>query len=105
MDFKVTSVYQIINALNEGKADCDNQLNVLDFLCRKNQNKLTMHGKEIKVRSLNILAIARDWSMHKVETSNDYPKDQVMMIPRRRWTPDEHESFIITRIMFHQDAE
>ena len=105
MDFKVTSVYQIINALKEGKADWDNQLNVLDFLCRKNQNKLTMHGKEIKVRSLNILAIARDWSMHKVETSNDYPKDQVMMIPIRRWTPDEQESYIKTRIKFHQDAE
>ena len=84
MDFKVTSVWQILRALEEGKSEWDNQLNVLDFLCRKNQKELTMHGKEIKVRSLNILAIARDWSKHGVQRSNNYPKDQVVMIPITR---------------------
>jgi len=105
VDFKVTSAWQVLHAVEDGKPEWENQLNVLDFLCRKNQEKLTMHNKEIKVRSLNIPAIIRDWSMYRVEKSDNYPKHQAVMIPIRRWTPDEQDAYIKARIKHHQDAE
>ena len=94
IDFKVTSAWSVISALNEGKPDWENQLNVLDFLCRKNQKNLTSYGKPIKVKSLNIMAILRDWSKLQVMKSDNYPRKQVIMIPIRRWTPKEHKLFL-----------
>ena len=37
IDFKVTSAWSALDALTNGKAEWEQQLNVLDFLCRKNQ--------------------------------------------------------------------
>ena len=57
IDFKVTSAWATLNALENPKPEWENQLNVLDFLCRKNQKTLTSYSKPIKVRSLSIMAI------------------------------------------------
>ena len=105
IDFKVTSAWSVISALNEGKPDWENQLNVLDFLCRKNQKNLTSYGKPIKVKSLNIMAILRDWSKLQVMKSDNYPRKQVIMIPIRRRTPKEQDEYVKARIKLHQDAE
>ena len=92
-DFKVTSAWAALDALTNGKAEWENQLNVLDFLCRKNQKTLTRYKKEVKVKSLNIMAILRDWSKLKVMQSDNYPRKQVVMIPIRRWSEEEQENF------------
>ncbi|QDP64248.1 MAG: hypothetical protein Tp1124SUR1240571_16 [Prokaryotic dsDNA virus sp.] len=104
-DFKVTSAWAALDALNNGKDEWENQLNVLDFLCRKNQKTLTRYKKEVKVKSLNIMAILRDWSKLKVMQSDNYPRKQVVMIPIRRWSEEEQENYVQARIKLHQDAE
>ena len=105
IDFKVTSAFTVKGALVDPKPEWENQLNVLDFLCRKNQKDLTSYGKPIKVKSLNIMAILRDWSKLQVMRDDRYPRKQVAMIPIRRWTPKEQEDYIQARIKLHQDAE
>ena len=104
-DFKVTSAWAALDALTNGKDEWENQLNVLDFLCRKNQKTLTRYKKEVKVKSLNIMAIMRDWSKLKVMQSDNYPRKQVVMIPIRRWSEEEQENYVQARIKLHQDAE
>jgi len=105
IDFKVTSAWAALDALTNGKDEWENQLNVLDFLCRKNQKDLTRYKKEIKVKSLSIMAILRDWSKLKVMQSDNYPRKQVVMIPVRRWSEEQQEIYVKTRIKLHQDAE
>ena len=104
-DFKVTSAWAALDALTNGKDEWENQRNVLDFLCRKNQKTLTRYKKEVKVKSLNIMAILRDWSKLKVMQSDNYPRKQVVMIPIRRWSEEEQENYVQARIKLHQDAE
>ena len=104
-DFKVTSAWAALDALTNGKEEWENQLNVLDFLCRKNQKTLTRYKKEVKVKSLSIMAILRDWSKLKVMQSDNYPRKQVVMIPIRRWSEEEQENYVQARIKLHQDAE
>jgi hypothetical protein len=105
IDFKVTSAWAALSALTNGKDEWENQLNVLDFLCRKNQKDLTKYKKEIKVKSLSIMAILRDWSKLKVMQSDNYPRKQVVMIPVRRWSEEEQGIYVKARIKLHQDAE
>ena len=105
IDFKVTSAWAALDALTNGKDEWENQLNVLDFLCRKNQKDLTRYKKEIKVKSLSIMAILRDWSKLKVMQSDNYPRKQVVMIPVRRWSEEQQEIYVKARIKLHKDAE
>ena len=105
IDFKVTSAWAALDALTNGKDEWENQLNVLDFLCRKNQKDLTRYKKEVKVKSLSIMAILRDWSKLKVMQSDNYPRKQVVMIPVRRWSEEQQEIYVKARIKLHQDAE
>jgi hypothetical protein len=104
-DFKVTSAWQVVHALKDGKPDWENQLNVLDFLCRKNPNELINYKTKIKVKRLSVMAILRDWSLFQTMKSDNYPKKQVAMIPIRRWTEDEQDNYIRERIKIHQNAE
>ena len=105
IDFKVTSAWSVVKALTEGKAEWENQLNVLDFLCRKNPKDLINYKTEIKVKRLSIMAILRDWSKIQTMKSDNYPRKQVAMIPIRRWTEEEQDSYVKERIKIHQNAE
>ncbi len=102
IDFKVTSAWSALEATTKGKPEWEQQLNILDYLCSKNQDKL---GK-IKVKKLYIMAILRDWSKNKAKEGNsDYPKKQVVIIPIKRWNKDQQEQFIKERVKLHQEAE
>ena len=104
-DFKVTSAWQVVHALKDGKPDWENQLNVLDFLCRKNPNELINYKTKIKVKRLSVMAILRDWSLFQTMRSDNYPRKQVAMIPIRRWTEEEQDNYVRERIKIHQNAE
>ena len=99
-DFKVTSAWSALDALTNGKSEWEAQLNILDWLVRHNQ-------KDVKhrVKSLAIMAILRDWSKMRVLTSDNYPRKQVVMIPIRRWSEEEQDTYISNRIKLHQDAK
>lgn len=105
IDFKVTSAWSALSALEKGKPEWENQLNVLDFLASKNPKELVNYKTEIKVKRLSVMAILRDWSKVRVMTSDKYPKKQVAMIPIRKWTYEEQESYVKERIKIHQNAE
>ena len=106
IDFKVTSAWSALEALEKGKSDWERQLNVLDWLVRNNDTELrSNNGKELEVKSMYIMAILRDWSKMKVMTSDNYPRKQVVMIPINRWTPEEQDKYVKDRIRLHQIAE
>ena len=105
IDFKTTSSWAVVNALKEPKVDWENQLNVLDFLCRKNPKELINYTTHIKVKRLSVMAILRDWSKMQVMRSDNYPKKQVVMIPIRRWAEEEQDNYVKERIKIHQNAE
>ena len=106
IDFKVTSAWAALDALKNGKAEWEQQLNVLDYLSRHTDHSLKNYlGKTLKVKSLSIMAILRDWSKMKTMTSKDYPRKQVVMIPVRQWSEEEQDNFVLARIKAHQEAE
>jgi hypothetical protein len=105
IDFKVTSAWSVVDAMAKGKPEWEQQLNVLDFLCRHNPDELTIYQKKIQPKSLAVMGIMRDWSIRQVQKSDNYPKQQVMMIPVRKWSEQEQSDFITARIKTHQNAE
>lgn len=106
IDFKVTSAWSALEALEKGKSDWERQLNVLDWLIRWNDTELrNKNGKELAVKKMYIMAILRDWSKMKVMTSDNYPRKQVVMIPINKWTPEEQDKYVKQRIRLHQLAE
>jgi hypothetical protein len=79
IDFKVTSAWSALEALEKGKLEWERQLNVLDWLIRWNDTELrNKNGKELAVKKMYIMAILRDWSKMKVMTSDNYPRKQVV---------------------------
>lgn len=100
IDVKNCSVWSVIY----GKIEWEQQLNVLDFLCRKNADKLSIDNKSIEVKKLSILAFMRDWKATEAERSDNYPKAKVVEIDINRWTEKEQEEYIAERIRLHQNA-
>ena len=100
IDVKNCSVWSVIY----GKIEWEQQLNVLDFLCRKNADKLSIDNKSIEVKKLSILAFMRDWKATEAERSDSYPKAKVVEIDINRWTEKEQEEYIAERIRLHQKA-
>ena len=98
IDFKVTSAWTALDALQNTKSEFEQQLNILDFLCKKNEDVI------YPVKTLSITAILRDWSKLRVMQSDNYPRQQVVMIPIRRWTTEEQSEYIKARIKIHQRA-
>jgi len=99
IDFKTTSAWAVVDALKNGKSEWEAQLNILDWLIRHSETKLP-----IKVKSLSIVAILRDWSKMKALTSVDYPKQQVVTIPITMWSDAEQDAYVQGRIALHQSA-
>ena len=97
IDFKTTSAWAALDALPNGKNEWEAQLNILDYLIRHNDVKY-------KVKSLAICAILRDWSKLKALQSDNYPKQQVVMIPVKRWSPEEQDAYVKGRIALHKSA-
>ena len=96
-DYKITSVYTIINALKNDKPEYVQQLNCYAWLARQQGQKID---------KLNIIAIARDWSKFGHQRSPDsYPPSPVTVINIPMWTEDEQKKFIEERVLLHQLAE
>ena len=97
-DYKVTSVWSVVNALKEGKKDWENQLNVLAWLYYVN------YGEEIN--KLEIIAICRDWSKNQyMRSGGDYPPSPVATIPVNLWSTDEQLDYITERVKLHQSVQ
>ena len=87
-DYKVTSTAKV--------TDLDKwtqQLNILRWLAHQN-------GEAVK--SLEIIAILRDWKKGEAERKPSYPQTPILRIPIPMWTVEEAEEFIEERILLHQ---
>jgi len=95
-DFKVTSVWSVKDALENGKSDWEQQLNILAYLVNCNQVSR-------RVEKLRIIAICRDWSPSGALRDSSYP-GQVESIEIPLWSPDKQHGFIEERVRLHQEA-
>ena len=97
-DYKVTSVWSIVSALKEGKAEWEQQLNIYAYLYKHNTGKT--------IDQLNIIAIARDWNKNQyLRSGGDYPPSPVTVLDIDLWSDEEQEDFIKQRVSIHQEAE
>ncbi len=89
-DYKVTSWF----ACKDGpKIEWESQLNVLRFLCWKNQ---------IVIGDLQIVAILRDWSRaKKLQQGKDYPDFPVLVLDVPMWDLTDTWEFIQDRLRSH----
>jgi len=95
-DYKVTSVWSIMNAFKDGKSEWEEQLNLLAYLARLNG---------IEINKVQIVAIARDWNRSQARYNADYPSVPVQAITFPLWTPEQQESFLERRLIEHQEAQ
>ena len=97
-DYKVTSVWSIVSALQEGKAEWEQQLNIYAYLYKQNTGKT--------IAQLNIIAIARDWNKNQyLRSGGDYPPSPITVLNIDLWSDEEQEAFINQRVSIHQEAE
>ena len=92
LDYKVVKAYSVMNE----KVEWEQQLNCYAYLVRK--------AKKMPVHSLAIVAIVRDWNRREAQRSMDYPQSPVVVIPVTRWSDQEQDDFIASRIALHQDT-
>jgi len=87
-DFKVTSVWSVING---PKPEWIAQLNILADLFRKN-------GGEVE--TLKVCAILRDWTASRA-IGNGYPKHQVVVVDIPLWDVPKAAAYIYRQIARH----
>lgn len=93
-DWKVTSVWSVVHGI---KPEHEKQLNI---------NAWLMHNSGVPfINKLQIVALLRDWSMHKVRHGTDYPKCQVVVQDAELRPYLKIESLIRERVALHQACE
>ena len=97
-DYKVTSVWTVVNALKEGKSDWEKQLNCYAYLYKLNTGET--------INQLNIIAIARDWNRRELQRrGGDYPRSSIITIDIPLWSEQEQLQFFKDRVSFHRSSE
>ena len=96
VDYKVTSVWSVIY----GKSEWEKQLNCYAYLCRQ-KNK----SSNIKLNSLKICAILRDWNRRDAERKENYPQAPIVFVDIPIWDDDVIDKYISDRISMHQEAQ
>jgi hypothetical protein len=91
-DYKFTSVWSVIG---ETKQEWTQQLNLLRLLA-------IHHG--IDVPQLRIIAILRDWTKTKAKIDSQYPQQQVVPVDIDVWPLEYTKTFMLQRVIAHQDA-
>ena len=90
-DYKMTSVWAVLNGV---KPEWKIQLNCYAELFRQ---------AGFEVEGLQIIALLRDWSKHRVQ--GNYPEKQVVALPVDLWPADKIQDYLIERVKLHQAAE
>ena len=90
-DYKVTGAWSVMNE----KQDWHNQLNVYAYLVEKEAKK--------KVKSLQIVAIVRDWTARDT-AKEGYPPSPIATIDIPLWPMEEREQYIRERVHLHSAA-
>jgi hypothetical protein len=97
IDYKVTSVYKVKDALKGANKDWTEQLNTYAWLANRRLG--------LKIDKLKVIAISRDWSKFQyMRSSGDYPAAPVSTIPIQCWSEEKQRAFIEGRVALHQSA-
>ena len=91
-DYKITSVWAFLKG---EKPEWVKQLNIYAWMLRTSRN--------VKVESLEIVAILRDWSITRTYES-DYPEKAVAVVPIERMDDLEIEEYVGQRVKRHKIA-
>ena len=91
-DYKVTGAWSVRNE----KQDWHDQLNVYAWLVEK------VKGKQVK--SLQIIAIIRDWAAREAAVKEDYPQAPIATIDIPLWDMEKREAFVMERLNLHATA-
>lgn len=91
-DYKVTSAWAVMNE----KADWHNQLNVYAWLIQR--------CKKVPIKSLQIIAILRDWSAREAQTKDGYPPSPIATVDIPLWTYEQQEEYVRSRLSSHNAA-
>lgn len=91
-DYKTTGAWSVMN----DKKDWEYQLNIYAWLVEK--------VRKVPVKSLEIVAIIRDWSRRDAQVREGYPETPVKVLDIPMWTFEEREDFVKKRIKLHSDA-
>lgn len=91
-DYKCTSVWSVMN----DKMDWQRQLNIYAWLVES--------VKQMPVKSLQIVAVLRDWSAREADTREDYPKSPIVVVQIPLWPIEVREDYIRKRINAHNEA-
>lgn len=91
-DYKVTGAWSVRNE----KQEWHDQLNVYAWMVEK--------AKKKEVKSLQIIAIVRDWSGREASLREDYPQAPIVTIDIPIWSMQEREEFVNRRIKLHSEA-
>lgn len=91
-DYKCTSVWSVM----ADKVEWQRQLNVYAWLVEK----ATQHV----VKSLQIVAILRDWSAREASVKEGYPQAPIVVVDVTLWSMDVREDYVKKRINQHNEA-
>ena len=91
-DYKVTSAW----AVQAEKADWHNQLNIYAWLVER--------AKGVEVKSLQIVAIIRDWSRRDAVNKEGYPQAPIATIDIPIWPFQQREDLVLSRLNHHSEA-
>lgn len=96
VDYKMTSTYSLTS--NEGaKAEWIEQTNIYAFLVMSNKPGM-------KVRSIKVCAILRDWSGANAKRDPFYPQAPIQMVDIPVWSMHRQLEYIRDRIDVHRTA-
>ena len=91
-DYKVTGAWAVRNE----KQEWHQQLNIYAWMVEK--------AKNVEVKSLQIVAIIRDWSSREASLKEDYPQAPIVTIDIPLWAKQEQEAFVNERLHMHAAA-
>lgn len=95
VDFKVTTVWKLLNGVVPD--EWVQQTNIYAWMLERE--------KGIKISSIAIIAILRDWSKREADRRSDYPQAQCVRLEVPLWLPEDTEFFVASRLAVHMTAE
>lgn len=91
-DYKVTSAWAVMNE----KKDWVYQLNLYAWLVER--------VKQVNVKTIQIVAIVRDWSSREAKNREGYPQAPVVVLEMDLWPHEQREAFVRSRLRDHSEA-
>lgn len=91
-DYKVTGAWAVRNE----KQEWHDQLNIYAWMVEK--------AKGVSIKSLQIVAIIRDWSSREASLKEDYPQAPIVTIDIPIWPMQQREDFVNERLHMHAAA-